>query len=63
MISIRGLLSRLEQPSWNHDDILDHPDLRRMSLRELGDLPMPRIEAGREPAAPVVSGQDRARQT
>jgi hypothetical protein len=44
MIRIPRLFRRKE-PDWNRSDLLDHPDLRRMSERELADLPMPRIEA------------------
>jgi hypothetical protein len=31
-------------------DPLDHPDIARMSLRELADLPLPRPSGSRAPA-------------
>lgn len=45
MFRIPRVFSRRKGPDWNRSDLLDHPDLRRMSERELADLPMPRIEA------------------
>lgn len=47
--ALRRRLSPGEAPA---PDPLDHPDLRRMSLRELADLPMPR-PAAEDAAVPV----------
>lgn len=52
MIGILRLFSRRNDLDWNRSDLLDHPDLRRMSERELADLPMPRFEA------PSAAGPD-----
>lgn len=51
----------LAPPSPVHDP-LDHPDLRRMSLRELDDLPLPRLpacEIGADVRARVAAPEQR----
>ena len=45
MINFRRLFRKREAPVTDFSDLLDHPDLKRMTLRELADLPLPRIGA------------------
>ncbi len=42
MITLRRLFRRSEALPFEPADPLDHPDLQRMTLRELADLPLPR---------------------
>lgn len=35
-------IARLLAPPSQSSDLLDHPDIRRMSARELDDLPLPK---------------------
>jgi hypothetical protein len=42
MMNFRRLFRTREALAFGVPDILDHPDLRRMTLRELADLPFPR---------------------
>jgi hypothetical protein len=56
MITFRRLFRRSEAPAFDPPDLLDHPDLQRMSLRELADLPLPRLGARQEPSTAAGVG-------
>ena len=60
MIDVRRLFRKREAPLGKGPDVLDHPDLMRMSLRELADLPLPRAWRDGEAAeaAPPGSAPD-----
>jgi hypothetical protein len=51
MITLRRLFTRTEVPAFDPPDPLDHPDLQRMTMRELADLPLPRLGSRQVPGA------------
>jgi hypothetical protein len=51
---LHGLFERPPRPPEIAPDPLDHPDIRRMSLRELADLPLhPSCHAGAAERVPA----------
>ena len=56
MMIFRRLFSTRETTVFDPPDVLDHPDLRRMTLRELADLPLPRPAFGQSDDAKTGAG-------